>query len=174
MKSKIQMGKKKYIKQLISIKFTDRENAIDGYVVDYNEDWILMKNNPVDYLIDGYIVVRNTNIESFNRDTDEKWKEKVIKLKGLEPTENDIIPISDLETILKYLTENFGIFQIQTKSESECFLGRLKSIDSKKVIIDDLNTKGNWDGEMTFVTSEIRTIEFDTDYVNSLKLVLES
>ncbi len=108
-KSKIRMGKKKYIKQLISIKFTDREKVINGYVVDYNEDWILMKNNPVDYLIDGYIVIRNMNIESFNRDIDEKWKEKVIKLKGLEPTEKDIIPISDLETILKYLRVCFEI-----------------------------------------------------------------
>ncbi len=71
------------------------------------------------------------------------------------------------------LTKNLGIFQIETKSEDACYLGRLKSIDRQKVIIDDLDTKGNWDGEMTFVTSEIRIIEFDTDYVNSLKLVSE-
>lgn len=167
------MGKKKYIKQLISIKFTDREKAIYGYVIDYNEGWILMKNNPVDYIIDGYIVVKNTNIESFNRGIDEKWKEKVIKLKGLEPTDKDIIPLADLKTILKYITDNFGVFQIQTNSEDTCYLGRLKSIESTKVIIDDLDTKGNWEGQMTFSPTEIRIIEFDTDYINSLKLVSE-
>ena len=167
------MGKKKYIKQVISIKFIDRKEVIFGYVIDYNEDWILMKNNPVDYIIDGYIIVRKENIESLNRDIEEKWKEKIIKLKGLEPTDKDIIPISDLETILKYLTDKFGIFQIQDKSEDTCYLGRLKSIDNKNLIIDDLDTKGNWEGQMTFTPTEIRIIEFDTDYVNSLKLVSE-
>lgn len=167
------MSKKKHIKQVISIKFADWERPIYGYVIDYNENWTLMKNNPTDYVIDGYIIVKNEIIDSLNRESEEKWKEKVIKLKGLEPTDNDIIPIKDLETILKYLTHYFGVFQIQTQHDDSCYLGRLKSIDSKSLIIENLDPQGNWDGELEFNPDEIRIIEFDTDYVNSLKLVSE-
>ena len=165
------MKKKKYIGKLISIKFTDRKTLIYGYVVDYNADWTLIKNNPVDYIIDGYIIFRHKNIEGFRRETEEKWREKVINLKGFEPSDKDIMPLNDLETILKYLTDNFDVFQVYTKSETACYLGRLKSIDNKELIMDNLNPKGKWDGQMKFRTNEIRVIEFDTDYINSLKLV---
>lgn len=165
------MKKKKHIGQLISVKFTDRKTPIYGYVVDYNHDWTLIKYNPVDYIIDGYIIFRHKNIEGLCRDTDEKWREKVINLKGLQPTDEDNIPLTDLETILKYLTDNFGVFQIYTKSETACYLGRLKSIDNKELVIDNLNPRGKWEGQMKFRTGDIRTIEFNTDYINSLKLV---
>lgn len=165
------MKKEKYIGQLVSVKFTDRKTPIYGYVVDYNDDWTLMKYNPVDYIIDGYIIFRHKNIEGIRRDTDEKWREKVINLKGLQPADKDIIPLTDLETILRYLTHNFGVFQVYTKSETACYLGRLKSIDNKELIMDNLNPKGKWDGQIKFKTSDIKVIEFDTDYINSLKLV---
>lgn len=165
------MKKKKHIGQLVSVKFTDRKTSIYGYVIDYNDDWTLMKYNPVDYIIDGYIIFRHKNIEGFYRDTDEKWREKVINLKKLQPTEKNVIPLTDLETILKYLTDNFGIFQVYTKSETACYLGRLKSINIKELVIDNLNPKGKWDGQIKFRTNDIRVIEFDTDYINSLKLV---
>lgn len=166
------MKNKKHIGQLISVKFKDRKIPIYGYVVDYNDDWTLMKYNPVDYIIDGYIIFRHKNIEGFRRDLEEKWIEKVINLKGLQPTDKDIIPLVDLETILQYLTENFGVFQVYTKSVTTCYLGRLKSIDKKKFIMDNLSPKGKWDGQITFKNNDIRVIEFDTDYINSLKLLL--
>ncbi len=169
----MQLEKKKYIKQIISIKLTDRKQLICGYVVDYNEKWILMKNSPVDYVIDGYVIVRNENIERIDRDTEEKWKEKVIKLKGLAPSDKDLILISNLETILQYLTDCFGVFELETEEEDVCYLGRLNSINGKNFAIDDLDTQGNWVGQMTFTFAEIRVIRFDTDYSNSLKLVSE-
>lgn len=166
------MRKKKYIGQLISVKFSDRKNPICGYVVDYNDNWTLMKYNPVDYVIDGFVIFRNKNIDGFKRGSDEKWVEKVINLKGLQPTDKDIIPLINLEAILQYLTDNFGVFQVYTKSETACYLGRLKSIDEKTLVMDNLNPRGKWDGQIKFKTNEIRVIEFDTDYINSLKLVL--
>jgi len=168
------MKGKKLIGDLISVKFTDRKNPIYGYVIDYNDDWTLLKYNPVDYIIDGYIIFRNKNIEGFRRDLDEKWREKVINLKGLQPTDKEIIPIADLETILKYLTEYFEVFQVSTKSEKACYLGRLKKIDDYQILMDKLSPKGNWVGKMEFRNVDIIIIEFDTDYINSLKLVLRS
>jgi hypothetical protein len=163
--------KKKHTGQLVSVKFRDRKMPIYGYIIDYNEDWTLMKYNPVDYIIDGYIIFRHKNIDGFRRGTDEKWREKVINLKGLQPTDKDIIPLTDLETILKYLSDKCGVFQVYTKSETASYLGRLKFIDKNELIMDNLNPKGKWEGKMKFRTGDIRVIEFDTDYVNSLKLV---
>ncbi|MCA0432446.1 MAG: hypothetical protein LCH46_04195 [Proteobacteria bacterium] len=165
------MKNKKHIGKLISIKFTDRKTPIYGIVIDCSDDWTLMKYNPVDYIVDGYVIIRHKSIEGFCISSEEKFRHKVIKLKGIEVTKKDSIPLNDLNTILKYLTEKFGVFQFQTKSETACYLGRLKSLDSKHLVIDCLDTNGKWDGQMKFRPNDIRVIEFDTDYINSLKLV---
>ena len=95
----------------------------------------------------------------------------MIKLKGQQPTKDDRIPLDDLGTILSFLSDKFGVFQFDTKSEKACYLGRLKSIDSKNLIIDFFDTNGKWNGQRRFKPDTIRTIEFDNDYINSLKLL---
>ena len=75
------MTKKKYIGQLISISFKDRRTSISGFAIDYNDEWTLLKQNPVDYIIDGYIILRHKNIEGFSRTKAELLKERILKLK---------------------------------------------------------------------------------------------
>jgi hypothetical protein len=53
-----------------------------------------------------------------------------------------------------------------------CWLGKVKKIKGAELKIDYLNPKGIWSSSMpTYKLGNIRTIEFDTDYVNSLKLI---
>lgn len=163
--------KKKHIGELVSIKFTDRKIPIYGVVVDYSDEWTLMKHNPEDYRIDGYVIFKHKNIKGFRKGAQEKFRGKIFKLKGIKVDKEDLIPLTDLPAILNHLTEKFGVFQLETKSETKCYLGRLKSIDSKQLEIDFLNADGKWDGQMVFRPNDIRVIEFDTDYINSLKLV---
>jgi hypothetical protein len=167
------MTKKKYLGQFISVKFINRKEPIRGFVIDYNDDWTLMKHNPVEFVIDGYIIFRHKNIEGFRRGPQEKFLEKVITLKGQQANDTEKIPINDLKTILKYLTNKHGLFQLETKSQKICYLGRLVSIDNKLLTLEFIDTKGRWDGNINFKTTDIRIIEFDNDYINSLKLVAE-
>jgi hypothetical protein len=165
------MNKKKYLGQLISIHYNDRPTPIYGFVIDYNEDWTLLKYNPVDYIIDGYIILRNKNIESFQRDANEKFREKVIMLKKQHLPDFKEFPLTDLLAILSNLTKKYGLFQFELKSEKACYLGKLKTLTKGRLTIDYLNPKGIWTKQMQFRPNDIRTIEFDTDYINSLKLV---
>ena len=165
------MTKKKYIGQLVSIKYSDRPTPIFGFVIDYNDDWTLLKYNPVDYIVDGYRILRHKNIEGFRRNANEKFREKVIKLKKQHLPDFSEFPLRDLETILSSLTKKYGIFQFELKTEKACYLGKLKSLTKSKLTIDYLNPKGLWTKQMQFRPNDIRTIEFDTDYINSLKLI---
>lgn len=165
------MSGKRHVGRLISLKFTDRKTPIAGYVVDYNDAWTLMKWNPVDYVIDGFAVARHKNISDFHLGADERFREKVLKLKGVKIRKSDTAPLTNLETILRHLTSKFGLFLLHTKSEAVCYVGRLRSIDNSRLEIDSLNPRGKWDGTLAFKPSDIRVIEFDSDYLNSLKLV---
>lgn len=162
---------KKYIGKLVSIKYTDRPNPFFGIVVDYTPDWTLMKLNPCDYCIDGYVILKHKNIEGFNRDQNVRFKEKVIKLKGEDLPVVKNFPLVDLETILSYITKKYGVFAFYLKSEKACYLGNLRSFTKNKLTINYVNPKGIWTKQIHFRPGDIRTIEFDTDYINSLKLV---
>lgn len=57
------------------------------------------------------------------------------------------------------------------KSEKACYPGKFISLEKSKLTINFLDPEAKWTGLMTFRQGDIRTIEYDTDYLNSLKLL---
>ena len=163
----------KYLRQLISIEFEDKKDVFSGFLIDWTEDWILLKNNPVDFIIDGYTILKNKNVKSIIQDKDHEFTERVIKLKGLKTSAEEIIPLKDLYSIINFLAIKYEIFQITKKSDKAVYLGKLIELNEEELVIDFLGTEGEFDGEMSFKQNKIRVIEFDTDYINSLKLIVD-
>ena len=163
----------KHLRQLISIEFEDKKEMFTGFLIDYSDEWILLRNNPVDFIVDGYVLLKNKNIKSIHREEDHEFTEKVIRLKGVKTNAEDIIPIKDLASIVNYLDEKYGIFQISKKSLKSAYLGKLLTLNEKELTIDFLDIRGEFGGELSFNPEKIRVIEFDTDYINSLQLVIK-
>ncbi len=163
----------KYLRQLISIEFEDKKDIFTGFLIDWTEDWILLKNNPVDFIIDGYTILKNKNVKSITQDKDHEFTERVIKLKGLKTSAEEIIPITDLATIIRFLDHKYEIFQIAKKSDKAVYLGKLIELNDDELIMDFLGPEGDFEGEIVFRLDKIRVIEFDTDYINSLKLIVQ-
>ncbi|TDD75953.1 hypothetical protein [Flavobacterium caseinilyticum] len=163
----------KYVRQLITIEFDDKKDIFSGFLIDWTEDWILLKNNPVDFIIDGYTILKNKNVKSIIQDKDHEFTERVIKLKGLKTSAEEIIPLKDLSSIINFLSDKYEVFQITKKSDKAVYLGKLIELNEKELIIDFLGTEGEFEGEMSFKQNKIRVIEFDTDYINSLKLIID-
>jgi hypothetical protein len=162
-----------YLRQLIAIEFSDKKELFTGFLIDYSDDWILLRNNPVDFILDGFVILKNKNIEAVHRDEDLEFTEKVIRLKGLKTNAEDIIPIRDLASIVNFINNKYGILQISKKSAKSAYLGKLIELNDEELTIDFLDTKGQFGGELSFNPEKIRVIEFDTDYINSLKLMLQ-
>lgn len=163
----------KYLRQLISIEFEDKKEIFTGFLIDWTEDWILLKNNPVDFIIDGYSILKNKNLKAIIQEEDHEFTEKVIKLKGLKTSAEEIIPLKDLYSIINFLAKKYEVFQIAKRSDKAVYLGKLIELNEDELIIDFLGTEGKFDGEMSFKLDKIRVIEFDTDYINSLKLIIQ-
>lgn len=162
-----------YLSKLISIEFSDRKKIISGFLLDYSEDWILIQNNPVDYMIDGFSVIRNINIKDIYQDEVEEFTEKVIQLKGYVTQYAHEIPLGNIEDMIRYLNAKYGLFLLIKKSGKAVYPGRLISLNEKKINIEWINTRGKWTEERTFKLDKIRIIEFESDYLISLKLASE-
>ncbi|MFV5690369.1 hypothetical protein ACM55M_17300 [Flavobacterium sp. ZT3R25] len=163
----------KYLRQLISIEFDDKKAIFGGFLIDWTEDWILLKNNPFDFVIDGYTVLKNENVKSIIQDKDHEFTERVIKLKGLKTSAEETVPLKDLSSIITFLVNKYEIFQLAKKSDKAVYLGKLIELNEKELVIDFFGTEGKFEGEMSFKQNKIRVIEFDTDYINSLKLIVD-
>lgn len=161
-----------YLRQLIAIEFEDKKELYTGFLIDYSDDWILLRNNPVDFILDGFVILRNRNIANIHRDEQLEFTEKVIRLKGVKTNAEDIIPIRDLDTIIRYLDKKYGVFQIAKKSAKSAYLGKLIELNNEELTIDFLDIRAEFGGELSFNPDKIRVIEFDTDYINSLKLLI--
>jgi hypothetical protein len=111
-------------------------------------------------------------VKAIIQDKDHEFTERVIKLKGLKTSAEEIIPLKDLSSIVHFLATKYEIFQVATKSDKAVYLGRLIELNEEELLIDFLGSEGEFEGEMSFKPNKIRVIEFDTDYINSLKLIV--
>lgn len=163
---------KKYLGQLISIEFDDLKEIFSGFLIDYSEEWILLRKNPVDFVLDGYILLKHKKAKTIHRDEDHEFTEKIIRLKGEKTTTDTIIPIQNLATIVSFLDENYSVFQFSKKSTRIAYLGKLISLSKDELIIDFLDTRGEYVGDLRVKPEKIRSIEFDTDYIKAIQLVI--
>ena len=156
--------------KLISFKYRERKDPICGFLIDFNENWTLIKNNPVDYIIDGYSILKTHNILKYKRDEFELFREKILIAKGLKPVANDKIPINDIYQTLKLISDKYGAFKIELKDDTICYIGRLVKIGKGQIIIQEIDSKAKWVEDERYKLNSIRIIDFDTDYNNSLIL----
>lgn len=156
--------------KFFSFKYRDRKKIISGYLIDFNDDWTLIKHNPVDYIIDGYMILKTNMILKCKRGDYEEFREKVLIAKNIKVTENDIFPISNLSETLQLISDRFGAFKIEKKDDSLCYIGKFIKLTKENLIIQEMDTKAKWVECMQHKLKSIRIIEFDIDYNNSLML----
>ena len=165
---------KKYLGKVVSFKFEYSHSieSFTGYLLAYNKEWVLLKHNTVDFIVDGYILLKNDHITHYKRDSKEKFIQKILDLKGYKPNSKEIIPLTDIGTTLAHLTKKYSVFQFDMKTNKKCWLGNLKKITGSNIKINYLMPNGRWSSTMPpFKLGNIRTVQFDTDYINSLLLI---
>jgi hypothetical protein len=156
--------------KFVSFKYRERKDIISGFLIDFNDNWTLIKWNPVDYVIDGYRILKTNKILKYKREDFEEFREKVLITKGLKPTVNERFPLTDINETLQLISDKFGAFQIEEKDETACYIGKLIKANKKEIVIQEIDPKANWVESEKYRLDSIRIIEFDTDYINSLIL----
>lgn len=166
--------KKQFIGKVVSFRFqyVDCEEIFRGYVIDYNDDWTLLKHNRFDYFMDGYVILKNAHIISWKRDHAERFAEKILTAKGAKPTAAEKIPIKNLTAMLTHLTDSKRVFQFSMRTSTTCWIGKVKKIKGADLKIRYLSPSAKWSDDMPeFKLGNIRSLQFDNDYINSLLLI---
>ncbi|WP_160136063.1 hypothetical protein [Chryseobacterium sp. c4a] len=165
---------KKLLNKLIIIEFEDKESE-KGILINYSKDWILLKSNPVDFILDGYCAVKNHNIKNISTNDETEFIEKAMKLKGVSVDKKiQKLPLQSFDSIIDNVNKNFGIFSLFKKKDNVMYPGKLKKLTEKKIVLTWIDLNANWTGNREFMKDKVRKIDFDTDYLISLKLLAEN
>jgi hypothetical protein len=168
------MVKKSYINEVVSLKVKNRRTPICGVVLEYNDHWTLMKSNPVDYVIDGYMLINNKKVSAFRQDDEELFKQEILQRKGALSGISGII-LSENETALfSAIQKTYGLLQFEFKSEKICYIGSITDIQSEHITVQLVNSYARKIDAMDIPINEIVSVQFDNDYTNSLKLVMDT
>lgn len=154
-------------------KILDWEDSEQGLLIAENNDWILVKHIPVDYVVDGYKLYKKEFVEERLRTEKEEKIEKVLKLKNIDLELPKNFEFLDTIGLLNWVESNYGIFEFQDEVETELFYGKINRIEEEILVIDMIKSDGsvevNYDYE--FDINEIRVMTFETDYHTSIQLL---
>ena len=156
-----------------TFKVADWQDEETGLIIDENEEWILVKHIPVDFIIDGFKVYKKEFIEERTASDNEAFIERVLKLKGIKEDKPVGFTFGDTIETLKWAEKTYGLFEFQDMDQTELFYGRIKKVENDTLFIDSIKLDGELetDYEYEFAINEIRVITFETDYFNSIKLL---
>jgi len=154
-------------------KINGWEDDESGMLLFENDEWILVKHIPVDYQTDGFKIYHKKWVENRNSGEVEAQIERVLKLKGIRSNKPDI-NLGNAQEILSQLESKYGFFEFQDGDGEELFYGKLIEINGDEFTINMIGSKGeiieDYDYEFSF--DEIRSITFETDYFESIRLLM--
>ena len=144
-----------------------------GLLIDENEEWVLVKHIPVDYVIDGYKLLRKEYILKRTSTKKEKSVELVLSLKGIKEDKPEGFKFKDVVQTLQWSQEKYGLFEFQDETESELFYGRINEVSEGLLIIDMIKSNGKEEKayDFTFELNQIRVITCETNYFHSIQVL---
>lgn len=139
-----------------------------------NEDWVLLREIPVDYVVDGYVLLAKEHIISREPKRGRKQVEQVLQWKGIKAELPPNFAFQETVEMLRWVEQQYSMVE-STDQEDCAFFGWVNEADAVHLWLDSLTPKGTIDlrdtKDKAYVLSEIRAISFDADHSNSLKLL---
>jgi len=160
---------KKLIGKLFAFKFVGRKYDILGVVLDYNDDWTLIRNCD-EYSPDGFTLFKNEKVDHYYGER-EKMATKILKLKKYSYQNDPKITLASLHEMLSSIDKKYGLIQLDTRkgdaSDVVKYLGQADAL----YLFDELTTTAKWRYKLRLPEKECRFISFDNNYLNSLKFI---
>lgn len=155
-------------KELCTININDSESEITGYILDYNNDFLLLQAI-YDFVFDGYRIVPFKQISHFVYNNTKRHLSKICKSEGIIPHNDFALScnISNFDTIFKYLFENEKYIALTLINSIHSFvLGKIVGIYNECIEIKLIDGAGEWQDETSFINyNEITSVIFNDDYI---------
>jgi hypothetical protein len=161
--------------ELIDLKISRRPELVSGIKLRDEGQWILIKNNPVDFVLDGYSFVNKKYLKKVLRVSEQDFDFKVLYVKYKD--ERFLSFESSLESyknLMEYFLNIHKLLEIELESSDYCIIGRVVRTNEKSFVLNKLSVEGEFLGEENLKFDSVRIINCDTDYLSSLEKYLQN
>jgi hypothetical protein len=141
-----------------------------GCLLDISDKWILIQNIS-EFHLDGYSIIRKTDINKIRYDERDKYFEEILKKEGVDNkvSKKYKINLTNLSTIfesLKKIKLNI-IVECENKKDDIFAIGKITQINKDSIAMHHFDACGKWAKKSKVIYySKITTIGFDQEYIN--------
>lgn len=150
------------------------DNWSDGFIIDANEDMVLLQLVDDSIRLNGYQILFLEDISDFVHPAPfNDFQKKVLELRE-EEVQNPEIELGDLSQILLDISEDFGLVTLHREElESDsCEIGRVIKADEVSFELEEIGSDARWfDETYEYDLYDITRIEFGGAYEEALLLV---
>jgi len=168
----------KYLKKIINERtFVDiyndnYEESCYGYILDFNDTFLVLDSYNDESIADGIIVFFRGNITRIRWGGNEISSASKLIDNSKRTNIKSEIDLSSVQNVIKSINENYGYINIsiQDIDSSVCFIGEICEMDEETVVIDEFGTKTSLDRKNIMLSiNDITKIEAGGIYEENLK-----
>lgn len=150
------------------------KNTVRGLLISENKDWILVHHLPMDYELDGYKLYRKKFVKKRVSKKSEALVERVLRLRNTSIKQPKGFEFHKVSKTLKWCEKKYDLFEFQDHKQGQLFYGKINNLDKKQLIIDSITKHGEIQEafDYTFNLDKIRSITFETDYFEAIRLMM--
>ncbi len=155
-----------------------KQKTIFGFMLESNDEFVLIQSfDKQDYTLDGFIVLRWSDIKLYRVYDDAKYYlAEVVKMMNIVPAEKPSISLESWEAILRSANEIFPIVGIHQEhiERGLYWVGKVKQFGKKRYRFNEIDPSANWDRKKTYKYKNLTQVNFDGRYESTLWKVSES
>lgn len=162
--------------ELAEIKIRHFKELITGILLGNGTHWSLMRVNVVDYVLDGFQFTNKKYIVDNSKLKEDTLLYKILTIKN-SPNDSlawiDLNVLDEDKLLYSFLKKNNILVAICLHREDVLYVGKIKNVNSKSLILDSYDTELNSSGLMKIEFNRVRYVQMHTDYLDSLSLLLD-
>ena len=154
-------------RSLVSLTREKIDSAkIQGFVIDYDADWIALQYIH-DFYLDGYLLLRRQDLTSMNCRATDAFQRHLLEVDGvIDKIDFDFeIPVGGIAELLKALPSDRVVI-LEDETEDDLFLiGTLIGIEDDFISLRFFSGAGRWDDEPAEIAVEdVTSASYATNY----------
>lgn len=173
----------KYLNELKSAKelvdiYTDRyDESLYGFVIDFNEDYLILESIDDDNNPDGVTIFNRENITRIRWggneiESTQKLIDQSKRLKDIKK-----IDLTSIQSILTSVQSVFGYVNVSIEDidSSVCFIGEIEDMDDENLVIHEYGTKISLDRKRILLNvNDITKVEGGGNYEEGIKKIIKN
>lgn len=162
--------------ELVKIKIKRFKELVTGILLGNGTRWSFVRLNVVDYVLDGFQFTNKRYISDTYEIKEDTLQYKILSIKNKA---KEILPrlfsdiLDDDNLLCSFLKEKKLLIAVCLHRENVLYVGKVKEVNFNFFTLDSYDTELRKSGIIKIEYSKVRYIQMQTDYLDSLCLILD-